>query len=113
MTRTRIRSAIHTLAVAGILCLAATVVPTRSAQAQEAEADSVAMMMEMMGPTFGLMMTGMMEAMMTVLEQPETAERLATFARNYYDALIRRGFSEEQALRLVVAIGFPALGGGG
>ena len=76
-------------------------------------ADSTAYFMDLMGPTFGVMMEQMMDALIEVLERPETAERLATFARNYYDALIGKGFTEEQALRLVIAIGFPALSGGG
>lgn len=76
-------------------------------------ADSTAFFMDMMGPTFGIMMEQMMDALIRVLEQPETAERLATFARNYYDALIDKGFTEDQAMRLVIAIGFPALSGGG
>lgn len=76
-------------------------------------ADSTAFFMDMMGPTFSIMMEQMMEALIEVLERPETAERLATFARNYYEALIDKGFTEDQALRLVIAIGFPALSGGG
>lgn len=75
-------------------------------------ADSTAMFMEMMGPTFGMMMEQMVDGLMRALERPATAERLATFTRNYYDALIAKGFSEEQALRLVIAVGFPAMAGG-
>jgi hypothetical protein len=87
----------------------------RQAQADSAAlaADSTAMFMEMMGPTFGMMMEQMVEGLMRALERPATAERLATFTRNYYDALITKGFTEEQALRLVIAVGFPAMAGGG
>ena len=35
------------------------------------------------------------------MAKPEVAENLATFAQNFYKALIARGFSEEQALRIV------------
>ena len=72
-------------------------------------ADSVSAMMQNMSPAFGLMMQSMMEATLTVLERPETAERLASFTRNYYEALIRKGFTESQALALTAAVGFPSV----
>jgi hypothetical protein len=102
-----------------VVLLAAACEAPRSGRAQEpsafdasAASDSVTTMMQSMGPAFGMMMENMMEAMRNVLERPETAERLASFARNYYEALLQEGFSEEQALRLTVAIGFPSLTGG-
>jgi hypothetical protein len=83
------------------------------ARAQEpVYADSMAMMQEMMGPMMSTMMVSMMEGMLAVLAKPESAERLATFTRNYYDALLRKGFNEEQALRLTAAVGFPSLAPG-
>ncbi len=36
-----------------------------------------------------------------VLAKPETAQNLATFVRNLYDALISKGFSKDEALRIV------------
>ena len=33
--------------------------------------------------------------------------RLADFTKNYYDALVKRGFTKEQALQLVAAMGIP------
>ena len=36
-----------------------------------------------------------------LMAKPEVAENLATFAQNFYKALIARGFSEEQALWIV------------
>lgn len=64
--------------------------------------------METMGPMMGKMAGSMMEGMLLVMKKPETAESLATFSRNYYDALRKKGFSEEAALRMVTAIGLPA-----
>jgi hypothetical protein len=113
------------LALALVLALAALTLCAAQGHAQEEPqwteeadsldwaADSTGFFMDMMGPTFGIMMEQMMDALIRVLEQPETADRLATFARNYYDALVEKGFTEDQALRLVIAIGFPALSGGG
>lgn len=62
---------------------------------------------QQMGPAMGSMMEGMMGAMFRFLAKPETAENLATFTKNYYDALVRKGFSKEQALRIVISVGVP------
>jgi hypothetical protein len=78
--------------------------------------DSLALVMEQMqymNPFFAQMMQSMMTGILEVLSQPESAEHLATFTRNYYEALMRRGFTSEEALRLTAAVGFPTLGGGG
>jgi len=59
---------------------------------------------------FGQMMAAMLQGTLTVLAQPETAEKLATFTKNYYDALLRKGFTREEALRLVSSVGLPLPG---
>jgi len=64
-------------------------------------------MMQMMGTK----MEDMLERMFKVLAKPENAERLATFTRNYYDALIAKGFSKEEALQMTMEMGMPALSG--
>lgn len=61
-------------------------------------------MMEMMAPMMGLMMQNMMDGMITYMSKPETAEKLATYAKNYYDALIKKGFTKEEALKIVTSI---------
>lgn len=79
--------------------------------------DSMTMAMDQMemfmGPMMGRMMESMVEGLLTALARPDNAERLATFAKNYFDALRRKGFTDEQALRLVAAVGFPSIGGSG
>ncbi len=55
------------------------------------------------------MMESMMEAMFTTMAKPQTAEQLATFSKNYYDALIAKGFSKEDALRIVTSVGIPSI----
>ena len=40
----------------------------------------------------------------------EHAEHLATFTRSYYEALMRKGFNAEQALRIVSGQGMPGPG---
>ena len=53
-----------------------------------------------------------METTLWALSKPEAAERLATFSRNYYDALIKKGFTKDEALRIVLSVGIPQSGGG-
>lgn len=61
------------------------------------------------GPMAGQMTEAMMEGMLRVMARPESAERLANFTRHYYDALVRKGFSREEALQIVVAAGLHRL----
>ena len=65
--------------------------------------------MNAMTPMFGEMMKVMMTATFDVLSQPESAEKLATFTKNYYDALIKKGFSQDEALRIAMSIGMPSM----
>jgi hypothetical protein len=79
------------------------------AHAQQAAA-AMAPMMQQMGPMMAQMAASSLEGTLTTLAKPENAERLADFTKNYYDALIKRGFSKEQALQIVIAIGVPHAG---
>ena len=63
--------------------------------------------MEMMGPMMGQMMQSMMQSLLAILAKPETAERMATFSRNYYDALVAKGFTKDDAIKIVMAHGIP------
>lgn len=62
---------------------------------------------QMMIPMMQQMAVVMLEGTLTTLAKPENAERLATFVKNYYDALLKRGFTKEQALQIVTAVGIP------
>ena len=66
---------------------------------------------QLMGPMMGQMMEVMIEGMFTIMAKPENAERLATFTKNYYDALIAKGFSKEDALEIVTMTGMPSMPG--
>jgi len=66
--------------------------------------------LQQMGPMMGMMMKGMMRAMLDFLSEAETADKMATFTKNYYDALIKKGFTPEQALKIVIGQGIPSLG---
>jgi hypothetical protein len=50
---------------------------------------------------FGAMYGKMMKAMMDEATKPENAERLAKFQKTYFDALVKEGFTKEQALVIV------------
>lgn len=82
-----------------------------NAQAPQQEQPSQEEMMQIMGPMMGTMMENMMDTMFKVVAKPENAERLATFTKNYYDALIKKGFSKEEALQMTKSMGMPALSG--
>jgi hypothetical protein len=51
-------------------------------------------------------------AQLKVAERPETAERVASFKKNLFDALRKKGFTAEQSLQIVIATPLPALSAG-
>ncbi len=66
----------------------------------------------MMGPMMSAMTQAIFDAKLARLAKPETAAQLASFVKNFYAALLDQGFTKEEALRLVAAIGIPGLNGG-
>lgn len=101
-----------------LLALALTVGSATAASAQEgkvkqAEADSMAAAMELMTPMMGKMAAAMLLGVLEVLNDPATVEKLATFNRRYFDALVAKGFTREEALRIVMAVGVPMMPGQG
>ena len=84
----------------------------RAQEQQEPSPEEVQQMMQnMMVPMMGDMMRVMMNSMAKTLSEPQIAEHFATFTRNYYNALLSRGFSKEEALRIVTSTGIPSPGG--
>lgn len=81
-----------------------------SAQEDRRAAPEQAQMMEQMAPMLQQMSVGAMNATLEVLSRPETAERMADFTRNFYEALLARRFSKVEALDIVKAVGIPSLG---
>ena len=63
--------------------------------------------MDSMGPMMAQMAHAMMQAQLGVLARRETADQMATFAKNYFDALVAKGFTREEAMRIVLAHGIP------
>ena len=99
-----------TIAVLALLLLAGA---PSSAQ-QPGKPDSTAMaqmagMFNQMGPMYESMSQAMIEGTIKALEKPETIDRLARFARRYYDALIKQGFSKDEALQIVAGAGIAGM----
>jgi len=61
-----------------------------------------------MVPVMGRMVEVMVEAQLKIAVLPETADRIARFKKNLYDALLKQGFSKDQAMQLVIATGLPS-----
>ena len=80
------------------------------AQAQVAptQSDQTMQQLELMGPAMSKMTEGMYSGMLRALARPESAEQLASFMKNYRDALIAKGFTKEEATQIVRGTGIPA-----
>lgn len=50
-----------------------------------------------------------LNAQLRLAERPDTAERIASFKKNLFDALRKKGFTAEQSMQIVVATPLPAL----
>ena len=97
-----------TRCIAGfVLATSITTVPLASQQPTKPDSVQFAQMQGMMGPMMEQMMTAGMTATLRVLAKPESAQQLATFVKNFYDALVAKGFSKEDALKIVAAVGMP------
>ena len=61
-----------------------------------------------MVPMMGRMTEVVIEAQLKIAVLPETAERIATFKKNLYDALTKKGFTKAEALQIVMATDIPS-----
>jgi hypothetical protein len=48
-----------------------------------------------------------LNAELKLAERPETAERIATFKKNLFDALRKKGFTADESLKIVLATPVP------
>jgi hypothetical protein len=60
-------------------------------------------MMNNFAPMMGNMYTSMLDAQLNLYSKPETTKKLARITKNYYDALIKAGFSAQAALKIVTS----------
>ena len=61
-------------------------------------------MVEAVGP----MTEAALNAQMVVAAKPETAERIAAFKRHLFNALTAKGFTQDQALQIVISTQPPS-----
>jgi archaellum component FlaG (FlaF/FlaG flagellin family) len=97
--------------IIAIILIAGSVIAGEKKMTPKKEQAEMQQAMQMMGPMMGSMMESMFDTAFKVMAKPENADRLATFTKNYYDALISKGFSKEEALRIVVNMGMPSMSG--
>lgn len=61
-----------------------------------------------MTAAMGPMTEAVIEAQLNSAARPETAERLAAFKKNLYDALLKKGFKPQEALQIVLVTSPPS-----
>ena len=87
--------------------------PTPSPAARPASATDVQKAvdntMTNMAPMMGKMTEMAIESQLTIGERPETAARIATFKKNLYDALVKHGFTADQALQIIIGTPVPGM----
>jgi hypothetical protein len=83
--------------------------PTRHDTSAAAQMQQMMGMFSQMGPMYETMTKAMIEGTLKALGEPENVERMALFTRRYYEALIKQGFTKEEALQIVAGVGVPAL----
>ena len=81
--------------------------PAQGAPQDSAAFSRMAGMFNQMGPMYETMVQAMFDGTLKALERPETVDRLARFARRYYEALMKEGFSKDEALAIVAGAGIP------
>ncbi|MGD2064200.1 MAG: hypothetical protein PVF51_11530 [Nitrospirota bacterium] len=91
-----------------LVCAGATGVALAAEGEQAPTDEQLQAHMDAMSPMFGKMAQSMMQGRFAALAAPETTKQLARFARSYYDALIAEGFTKDQALQIVIAVGIPS-----
>ncbi|MES2379092.1 MAG: hypothetical protein V4553_21050 [Bacteroidota bacterium] len=60
-------------------------------------------MMGAMGPVFGNMAKSMMDAQLEYYKQPGKIAEIAKLNRQYFDALVTEGFTQDQALKIITS----------
>jgi hypothetical protein len=59
-------------------------------------------------PNAARMADAVLDAELRFAERPETAARIASFKRNLFDALQKKGFTAEQAIQIVLHTPLPS-----
>lgn len=106
--RTALAATLLFIAAAPLAAQQPTTADSSQARARQAAA-ALNPMMQQMAPAMAQMAAITLEATLATLAKQENAEHLADFTKHYYDALIARGFTKEEALQLVMAVGIPRI----
>lgn len=100
---------------AALFCILSAVSALAFAQAPTPSKPSPEEMQRMMDPSMVSMLPMLarideahLEAQLKVAERPDTAEKIASFKKNLFDALRRKGFTAEQSLQLTTATPLPS-----
>jgi hypothetical protein len=72
-----------------------------------ASPEQVSAAMDKMTPAVIKMAETMYEFQLGKLSEPQTAEKLARYIKNLNEALIKEGFSKEEALKIVTSLPLP------
>jgi hypothetical protein len=107
-----------TLTMAGVMLLGTMLSAQQAPQetprpSPEEQMQRIRQMMEAIsasrGPMRGQIMASTIDTLLATMAEKEFAEKLATFVKNYYDALLAQGFTEKQALQIIAATSIPPL----
>jgi hypothetical protein len=98
----------HAVLIPALFCLSAL------AHAQQPQKPTPEQMQSMMDASMVSMLPMMarisemqMETQLKFAERPETAERIASFKKNLFDALRKKGFTAEQSLQILNSTAMP------
>ena len=78
--------------------------PPNPEQVKQLMQATMGAMVSVMGP----MTEAVIQAQLNAAAKPEAAEKLAAFKKNLYDALLKKGFDQQQALQIVIATSPPS-----
>lgn len=98
------------LALALVSAKLATAQQPTSAPSDSAELRRMMGMFNQMGPMYETMTQAMIDGTIKALSRQETIDRLAQFSRRYYEALMKQGFTKEEALQIVAGAGAGVAG---
>lgn len=100
------------IAVICACALTTTVFAEERAAERQPSPEEMKQLMELsmgaMVPVMGKMTESIVEAQLAIAERPETAARIATFKKNIYDALIKKGFSKKEAFDIMLNTSIPS-----
>jgi len=101
-----------TLCVGAAFSLGSTLALAQPSQAQQPSPEQVRQTMQntmgAMVSVMGPMTDAVLEAQLITAAKPETAERIAAFKKNLYDALLKKGFNGVDAMQIVIATPAPS-----